>query len=193
MKISPFRQADYQAVLRLHHHIFKEMNLSQFEWQPCQQIESLDKECSKFVCREQGVKGYAAAYRLDETHFRLNLLVDPTYRNQGIGTLLLNEIEAEVKKLGGQYLQARLLEQMNESLAFALSRGFIEIHRMRGMSLQATDFSYEKWRELGARLSASRYAATTFKAEDEANNNPVKKLAELLNRAREGWLSSTLR
>ena len=189
MKIARFRPTDLEGVLRLHAQTFNPMDLTSFLWQPCQQIESLEKDCAKRVCKEEEIKGYGAAYRLDETHFRLNLIVDPQHTKQGLGTLLLNEIEAEVRRSGGKYLQARLLENMEASLAFALARGFIEIHRMRGMSLHANDFSYEKWEGLGAALSASGFLATTFKDEAKANNDPIAKLAELLSRAREGWLS----
>ena len=101
--------------------------------------------------------------------------------------MLLNEIEVEVKKQGGRQLEARLLEGMDESLRFAISRGFAEVHRMRGMSLYARDFSFEKWRELGKKLAAEGFIVTTLKREAKAGNNPFDKLMELQKRAVEGW------
>ncbi len=133
------------------------------------------------------MKGYGAAYSLDETHARLNLLVCPRHRRLGIGTLLLEAVEAEIRLEGKAYLQARLLEGMDEGLLFALSRGFMEIHRMRGMSLRAGDFNFDKWKGLGERLSRQGFRVTTFKDEDEAGNTPVERLAELSRHAREGW------
>src|SRR5262249_48998828 len=105
------------------------------------------------------------------------------------GTLLLRKIEAATRKMGGKYLQARLLEHMESSLTFALVRGFIKIHRMRGMSLYSTDFSYERWEELGKRLSATGFLVTTLREELEANNNPIEKLAKLHRYSQQGWPS----
>jgi hypothetical protein len=185
--IIPFQRIYVDNVLLLCESVFNQMNLTSFLWQPCQQIESLDKDCKKYVYLENEIKGYVAVYQLDETHFRLNLIVSPQYSGQGLGTLLLEKIESEAKKRDGKYLQARVLENMESSIAFALARGFTEIHRMRGMSFYAEDFSFAKWQELGKQLSTSGFSATTLKA--EADNNPIDKLAGLLRYAREGWLS----
>jgi len=180
---------DDQEVARIRNDTFAGMKLDQFIWQPCQQVESLQQDGSKYIYRDDGVKGYGAAYRLDDTHFRLNLIVDPAHTNQGIGTLLLSTIEDSARRMGGKYLQARVLENMESSLRFAQSRGFEKVHTMRGMSLHKTDFSYEKWEELGKKLSARGFLTTTLKEEIEANNNPVEKLAKLHRYAQQGWPS----
>ena len=189
MKVVPFQQVNVDDVIAIHARVHDHLNLEFFLWQPCQQIESLENDCIRYVYLDDEIKGYGAAYPLDETHFRLNLLVDPRYAGQGVGTSLLREVEREVARRGGRYLQSRIMEGMDRSLAFAASKGFREIHRMRGMSLHAEDFSFEKWKELGAKLSAEGFSATSFKREDEAHGDPVNKLAKLLERAREGWPS----
>lgn len=192
MNISRFQESDRDDVRRLHEEIFGRMNLARFLWQPCQQIESLEKDGGKLVCKDEEVKGYAAAYRVDGNSFRLNLLTRPQSARQGIGSSLLDEIEAEIKREGGRQLEARLLEGMDESLRFALSRGFTEVHRMRGMSLDAGDFSFEKWRGLGEKLSAEGFTVTTLKREAEDGKNPLAKLVELQRRAVEGWYQTGL-
>ena len=189
MNILQFQNTDYQEVARIRNDTFAGMKLSQFIWQPCQQVESLQEDCSKYICSDGGVRGYGAAYRLDDTHFRLNLIVDPAHTNQGIGTLLLRNIEVATKKMGGKYLQARLLENMESSLRFAQSRAFVKIHTMRGMSLCKEDFSYKRWVELGKKLSARGFLTATLKEELEANNNPVEKLAQLHRYSQQGWPS----
>ena len=187
MRAAQFRQADRRDVLRLHARTFEHLNLSRFLWQPCQQVESLEKESIKVVWREEGVKGYAAAYHTGRDGFRLNLLVDPRHTQRGVGTSLLGEVEAEVYKCGGRHLEARLLEGAEASLAFAISRGFAEVHRMRGVSLLADDFSFEKWKGLGERLSAGGFTVTTLGAEAEAGHNALDKLVSLQRRALAGW------
>jgi GNAT superfamily N-acetyltransferase len=187
MKIIPFQNTYQEDVVRIRNDVFSEMDLSQFIWQPCQQVESLEKDCLKYVHTDGAVRGYGAAYCLDETRFRLNLIVDPKHTNQGVATALLSNIEAAIKRGGGKYLQARLLEHMESSVGFALARGFIKIHSMRGMSLRRTDFSPDRWESLGKTLSAQGFLATTLKEELEANRNPIDKLANLHRQARQGW------
>src|SRR5215510_3223041 len=122
---------DDREVARIRNDTFAGMKLDQFIWQPCQQVESLQQDGSKYIYRDGEVRGYGAAYRLDDTHFRLNLIVDPAHTNQGIGTLLLSNVEDATRRVGGKYLQARVLENMESSLRFAQSRGFEKVHTMR--------------------------------------------------------------
>ena len=192
MKVSPFEEVDRNDILRIHRDSFGQMNLERFIWQVCQQVESLEKDSIKLVCKDKRVKGYAAVYPIDEHSFRLNLLVHPRNTRQGIGTALLDEIEIQAKLAGAQQIEARLIEGMNGSLAFALSNGFVELHRMRGVSLRADEFSFEKWRALGEKLSATGFTATTFEAEERAGENPVEKLVELQKHAVEGWSLTSL-
>jgi GNAT superfamily N-acetyltransferase len=189
MSVTSFVESHTERVRALRDAVFRSMNLSSFIWQPCQQIESLDEQSTKFVYEGLDIKGYASAYPLDTSHFRLNLIVDPIHTRKGIGTLLLDKIENEVSGAGGQYLQARVFEQLSASLRFALSRGFSEIHTMRGMSLHKKDFSLDKWKALGEKLSAIDFVVSNLKDEFEANSDPIDRLAELYKLARQGWPS----
>lgn len=163
------------------------MNLSRFVWEPCQQVESLDEQSIRFVFEDGNVKGYGAAYQLDDTHFRLNLIVDPRHSRKGIGSKLLQKIEEEVVRAKGKYLQARVLEAMPASLSFALARRFTQIHVMRGMSLRAVDFSFAKWKQLGQDLSGRGFVLTSLKKELESDCDAINKLAQLYKFARHGW------
>lgn len=192
MKVSPFEEADRGDILRIHQETFRQMNLERFLWQVCQQIESLEKDSVKLVCKSEHTRAYAAIYPVGDSSFRLNLLVDPQYKRQGIGTILLREVEIRAGNIGAQQLEARIIEGIDESLAFALSKGFVELHRMRGVSLRVCDFSFEKWRALGEKLSAEGFTATTLEAEENAGENPLEKLVELQKYAVEGWFLTGL-
>lgn len=187
MKILPFQFQDIHEVYRIQQKNYENLHLERFLWQACQQIESLEKDCFRIVCKNEFVEGYAAVYKLDETHFRLNLLIDPQKTRRSIGTNLLREIENEAKRQGCLSLQARILEEMKGSLEFAKRNGFFEVHRMCGMSLQAEDFSFEKWNSLGEKLSAENFTVTTLKSELENSNQPIEKLVELNKKAVKGW------
>ena len=185
MLLTSFQEPHKEQVLYLSNATFA---ANEFEWQPCRQVESLERQCTKFVFADHKVKGYVAAYRLDDTHFRLNLIVDPSHLRQGIGSQLLKRIEQEVIREQGKYLQARVFESMTTSLTFALDRGFTQVHTMRGMSLNAADFQFEKWKELGQKLCAS-FLFTTLKEELKADVNTIDKLARLYKVARLDWPS----
>lgn len=186
MKVLPFGEIDRLDVLRLHRDTFGHLKLERFLWQPCRQIESLEKDSVKLVCKDGRITGYAAVYPVQKKNFRLNLLVCPRHTRQGIGTALLEEIEVRAGNNQAQQLEARILEGMDGSLSFALSSGFVELHRMRGMSLRAGDFSFENWRALGEKLAAAGFTATTFEAEEKEGERPLEKLVELQKRAVEG-------
>jgi len=189
MPVRSFCESDNKKVLSLRDVAYSSLNLEQFRWSPCQQVESLDQDCLKFVSEEGYIKGYGAAYQLDETHFRLNLLVHPEHRRQGVGSQLLNRIEEEVLRRRRKYLQARAFESMPASLKFLLARGFAEVHTMRGLSLRASGFSIDKWQPLGQRLAARGFVLTTLKDELDSNANPIDKLAQLYEQARKDWPS----
>ena len=189
MKILPFEPRHADEVLELRRANDKHLNLERFFRQPCRQIESLEKDCFRIVYYddEESVAGYAAVYALDETHFRLNLLVAPRAKRQGIGTKLLLRVEREAKGRGCRSLQARTLEASEGGLEFALVNGFAEVHRMRGMSLRAEDFSFEKWHELGKKLAARKFVVTTLAEEIAAGKPAIENLVELHQRAVQGW------
>ena len=176
-------------VLSLKDLTFAGMNLSRFVWQPCRQVESLERQSIRFVFEDGDVRGYGAAYQLDPTHFRLNLIVDPRHARNGIGSQLLQRVEEEVVRAKGKYLQARVLESMPESLKFALARGFTQVHVMRGMSLRAAEFSFDKWSQLGQDLSAKGFVLTSLKDELESDRDAIDKLALLYKFARQDWPS----
>jgi hypothetical protein len=61
MSVSLFRQADREDVLRMRDETFGGLRLSRFLWQPCQQVESLDEDCEKFVFREERARGFESS------------------------------------------------------------------------------------------------------------------------------------
>jgi GNAT superfamily N-acetyltransferase len=190
MSVIPFHHSHIERVRTLHHANFGSMGLANFVWQPCQQIESLNKECLRLVHEErQLISGYGAADQLDSTHFRLNLIVDPSHTGKGIGSLLLDGVENEVRHAAGKYLQAWMFESMRASLRFALAHNFVQIHTMRGMSLHRQDFSFVKWKGLGEQLSARGFHVITLEKNMEANNHAADRFARLYKLAQQGWPS----
>ena len=188
MEIIPYQPTDREEVQRLKDAVFQRVYLQASRpWKPSLQVESLERDCVRLVVRAEKLVGYGAAYRLDESHFRLQLLVDPARWRQGIGTGLLQHLESKIEQQGGRYIQARLLESMPAGLDFALARGFGEIHRMRGMTLLAADFDDRAGRAMERRLQAAGFSLTTFRAETEADRAPLDGLVPLQLAGQDGW------
>ncbi|MEZ5426278.1 MAG: GNAT family N-acetyltransferase [Pyrinomonadaceae bacterium] len=145
-------------------------------------------DCFKLIWREGSIKGYGAVYPLDETHFRLNLMVHSDCRRIGIGTALFQLVEEESRRLGCSSLQARTLEGEGGGLEFAIRNGFQEVHRMRGMILRAADFQFENWVGLGESLRGQDFSVTDLAEEYRSGERSIEKLIELHRAAVEDWV-----
>lgn len=85
-----------------------------------------------YVAEDSGkIAGYVSAIPIDETTGDVeSIAVDPAYQGRGIGGMLLDHIEAEMKKRG---LKRSILEvrDMNfESIGFYRKHGYVEIEHM---------------------------------------------------------------
>jgi hypothetical protein len=63
MPVTLFSESHRKEVLAIKNAMFASMNLGQFVWQPCQQIESLDQRSFRYVFEDGVVNGYGAAYQ----------------------------------------------------------------------------------------------------------------------------------
>ncbi|NKB68436.1 MAG: GNAT family N-acetyltransferase [Candidatus Latescibacteria bacterium] len=188
MDIKPHKADHRDQVLQLRDRVFADIDFHAARpWTPTRQTEGLERDALRFIGCRDGVAGYGAAFRLDATHFRIGLLVDPSHTRRGLGSALLAHLEEHITEQGGRYIQARLLEAMPASLDFALGRGFNEIHRMRGMTLLAEDFDDRPGRSAGRRLQAEGISLTTLQAEGDAGNAPLDRLVPLHLAAQDGW------
>jgi len=58
MPVVSFSESHKEQVLSLKDLTFAGMNLSRFIWEPCQQVESLDRQSIRFVFEDGDVRGY---------------------------------------------------------------------------------------------------------------------------------------
>ena len=75
------------------------------------------------------VLGFNGIYRDNlnlERHFGLYLIVDPSFRCQGLGSLLYNDLLEHAAGYKARTLQVRLRDTCMEGLSFAKQRGFVE-------------------------------------------------------------------
>lgn len=65
----------------------------------------------------------------------MGLMVLPDFRRRGIGTRLLGEVSHHARSLGRTWLLANVWEDDDDGWAFACSRGFEEVARMKMVTL----------------------------------------------------------
>lgn len=102
--------------------------------------------------------------RLSPEKAYLYLIVPPVFRRQGLGSLLYTDMEQTVRAAGIHALEAPVLDDCREGLAFVRSRGFSEKYHQLGMSLDLTNFDKPAYDALIDSLKASGFVFTSMEA-----------------------------
>lgn len=63
--------------------------------------------------------------RMEPGHFWLVIVVDPVYRNQGVGTMLYDDVARFAWELGATHLTSEIHDDQCEAVCFAKRRGFV--------------------------------------------------------------------
>jgi len=81
------------------------------------------------------IVGYGGLWPVRRGKFRIDLVVAPGHRRNGIGSRLLGRLTGEARAAGAATLQARADSDRAQSLAFLKHRGFSETMRMHRLVL----------------------------------------------------------
>ena len=110
-----------------------------------------------------GLVAYASLWRVRDDRFRMDLVVAPEWRRQGIGGRMMEMVVAAAEAEGAATLQARAYASAPDALRFLERRGFTETMRMWGLRLRlvATEFR-EKPRQSLENPHGTRAAAGCF-------------------------------
>lgn len=85
--------------------------------------------------RDGGAAAYLALWRVSDTRFRMDLIVDPSHRRHGLGARLTEFLVAQARRAGATSLQARPYAEAVDALSMLAARGFRETMRMTGLAL----------------------------------------------------------
>lgn len=107
---------------------------------------------------------WVARSRLSPEKASLYLIVPPAFRRQGFGSLLFTDMEQTVRAAGIHTLEAPVLDDCVEGLAFVRARGFTEKYHQLGMSLDLTNFDKPAYDALIDSLEASGFVFTSMEA-----------------------------
>lgn len=133
------------------------------------------------------VIGYGSWWRVRLDKFRMDLLVAPQWRRQGVGTRLLSEVASRARAAGAVTLQARVDSDDQESLAFLVGRGFVETMRMHTQVLDVAGVNLAHHEHVLTRLAAQGVVLTSWEQELTRGEAFWMDFCPLYNAAREGW------
>lgn len=126
------------------------------------------------------VIGYGAMWPQGEGRFRMDLIVAPDRRRQGVGSALLQTLFAELQAQGATVVQARAFDDRSESLAFLLHRGFTETNRMILQRLYVANVYTAPLPTLTAHLNAQHITIVTLDREQTHTADWLIKMLGLL-------------
>ena len=102
--------------------------------------------------------------RLNPAKAYLYLIVLPGFRRLGVGSLLFWDAEKTARAAGIHTLEALVLDDCLDGLAFARAMGFAEKYHQLGMRLDLTNFDKPTYNALIDRLKAAGFVFTNMEA-----------------------------
>jgi len=119
------RPSDCQSILRIYERSLSGLDDEGIEWY----LSLLKAEAgnSIFLVASMGneVVGFIQAYYNGDKGYVEALAVDPEYRNMGIGSALLTEVERRLRRRGVRVIRLNVKHNNLKALTFYLRRGYV--------------------------------------------------------------------
>lgn len=131
---------------------------------------------------------YLALWNVHDHGYRLDVVVEPAWRNRGVGSQLLDFVIGEARGVRAASLQARAYDDQADALHLLATRDFHETIRMTGLVLDdVASVNLEPFTELPQVLAARGIEISTFA--DELRDDPEswQKLRDTNQAAQFGW------
>jgi [ribosomal protein S18]-alanine N-acetyltransferase len=125
--IKPFGLGDMTAILGLERDIFPEDTFDMIEF-----ISLHLRGKDTFLVAHTGKKiaGYIAAYPEKETAYIASIAVDPAYRGQGLGRLLMQSVMQKLAQTGADTIGLHVREDNASAIHLYQSLGFITLETL---------------------------------------------------------------
>lgn len=131
---------------------------------------------------------YLALWPVHAMQFRLDLVVDPASRRQGLGSRLSDFLIDRATTARATSVQARALSDSADALRFLETRGFRETMRMTGLALDdVAAVPLQRFERPPQALEARGVHLTTLAAELRDDSQSWEKLRDTNHAAQFGW------
>ncbi len=189
--VRPAEPQDYDPVIRLldtleppcsaHLHVWRAAGEQSSAVPPTGRRWSVIDEATQRLVGSAAVRHE----RLDK--FRVDLVVQPEWRGQGIGDQLLRHVETHLRSIDAGTVHTRLPEVATAALDFFQQRGFVETQRMCELRLNLRDFEPTRHMPLLAQIRASGFTISSLHDEEHENPRCWDELQELQNDVLVDW------
>ena len=137
---------------------------------------------------DESLAAYLALWRVHEAQFRMDLIVQPSWRRHGLGTSLLEFLIERAREAHATSVQARPYASGSHALSLLATRDFRETMRMTGLELDDVKSALlDPALGLDARLAERGIHVTTLADELNASAESWQKLRDANQAAQFGW------
>jgi len=190
VKVREFRHSDYDSYAAIHnalnptHPLFLER--AKYE-DSC--FERTRYRMKRYVAESDrgemvGVGGFEHLFFSYHPHrLALSVEVHPTWQRRGIGGLLYERLESELRSAGAEAAWAIVESTHSESVAFVRKRGFAEKRRFLESTLDLTSFDPAKFEPRAKELESKGIVFASLAEEMSRDPTSGRKLYELENSA----------
>jgi GNAT superfamily N-acetyltransferase len=181
-ELRPYDEQDRRAVADISSSIYADIPERVDEWQ----LESPHRYVA-LDSNTQRVVGYAWGRKMRAQKYRIDLMVHPQRRKQGVGSRLFECLLEDLRAVNAETAQARAREAWTESLSFLSRRSFVETHRMFKMRLEVGEAHATCLHRLVEEILSRGIVITTLAKERVQDPDCLYRLYEMHCAALPGW------
>jgi GNAT superfamily N-acetyltransferase len=186
MKIRKFTEADYPAVVDIHHCLniaWPERPRTPAGWKQADQNRNPKCKFQRWVAvKDKTVVGFGnygqSSHDYHPQRFYINVEVSPHFQRQGIGAALYNQIMVGLQPFNPRVLRADAFTNLPQGFRFLQARGFYEAFRETPVRIEIASFDPSPYRALEAQLADKGIVIKTLR-EVETDPERDRKLFEL--------------
>ncbi len=186
-EIRLFEAFDYEAVAELVKVVYPELQMTPEDWRN----EDKTFEGNHFIRRRYvainsstgkfigfGVISHTTL-SFHPQKFRMQILVHPNFRRQGVGSTLYEKLMADLKDLNPISVHSNVREEQKGAIAFLHKRGFKEVQRYWELWLDLNEVDLTKFSAILEEVRRQGVTIVTLSEEWQSNRNCLRKLYEL--------------
>lgn len=181
--IRPFEDRDYAGMVAVSNAIFPDRPGTVEEWR--YDDEHYDKKFvnERYVAEDRSsgtLVGYAGiwqvAWAFHPQKFGSEIRVHPVHQRQGIGSALVDRLEAALRGYRAISVKTQVWERMPEAIGFVTRRGFREVMRAWESRLDVGTFDFKRFVPHVHQALASGVTFTTLAAERAKDPENLKRI-----------------